>query len=209
MQGFSTCCCCLSLRMGALILSGLMITFGIFGILVAGDFGIIGAIFNAGAGAVGFYAAWTRNAQWLRIFFYLLLATMLVQVLAGITFLLLHEWAIQRNVTAACADQPDEAQMARCEDEVRKFAGTHLLLMWATNTLFNLLINSWFLMIVHSFLRVVEAGGTGDEKRTPEDIEGKSSGNPTEGTPLQPVEEGLAGDAFLLGEDPPRAQPTS
>merc|ERR1719409_1533442 len=114
-MGFGTCCCCLSLRTGALLLSGLMCLSGTVGIFHAGDYGIIQAIFNVGAGAVGFYAAWDRNVTWTRTFYYLLLIVFVLDVALLVIAVLAREWALRGTTAAACDDQPTLEQQMHCE----------------------------------------------------------------------------------------------
>merc|ERR1719337_19322 len=104
MIGARNCCCCCSLRTGAMVLAFFMTLIGVLGLFQHQDLAILAAIFNIFCGALGFYASYSRNARWLRIFFYVLLFMFVLDLCALIFFILLHQYWYSQTDTTACDD---------------------------------------------------------------------------------------------------------
>lgn len=207
--GFSNCCCgFFTLRIGTLILSGLMAFSGLMGIPLARDVGILTAIFQLGCGSLGFYASWTKNAKFLRVYLYLLVGVFALQFCVLLLTLMLHEMAVEANTEAACEDQRDIPSKRACEEEVRAFVGGPLFWTWFCASMFGLLCQLWVILIVLSFCEVLEVNGSGDEFKSAETLaehdahppgaahdkpDAHDKPHPNERTPL-------SDDAFLTGD---------
>merc|ERR1719161_1055952 len=117
---------------------------------------------------MGVWAAYSRNAKWLRIFFYVLLFMFILDLCALIIFIVIHQSIVSQTDTSACDDAVNPED---CRRQVHEFAGTSMTIGWIIQGTVTCLVNLWFLSIVYSYLRIVELGGTGDEMLTPEEYE--------------------------------------
>merc|ERR1719160_733661 len=89
----------------------------------------------------------------------------IVQVLVLVVVLVL--FYNQSTDTSSCdtARNPEE-----CRRMVREFGANRqaFMMAWAVNMCIIILFNLWLLLIVRSYLQILELGGDGEEKLSPE-----------------------------------------
>jgi len=168
---FSNCCCGLfSLRFGTLILSSMMAIAGAFSTVAAvSGIEVLSGLFNLVVGGIGVYASYYTDVKWLRIFFYVLFGAFILELVLVVAVILLHQQIFVQDVDTSACDQAKDKE--ECKKMVREFSGQAYFFAWLGNMIFLGLVNLWLLLVVYSFLRVVELGGTGDEKLSPEAYE--------------------------------------
>eukprot|EP00746_Dinoflagellata_sp_MGD_P069885 gnl/MRDRNA2_/MRDRNA2_28593_c0_seq1.p1 gnl/MRDRNA2_/MRDRNA2_28593_c0~~gnl/MRDRNA2_/MRDRNA2_28593_c0_seq1.p1 ORF type:complete len:203 (-),score=18.53 gnl/MRDRNA2_/MRDRNA2_28593_c0_seq1:40-648(-) len=182
--GFANCCCgCCSLRAGTMCLASLMLSAGVIG-LFQGGWGLISAAINIVAGAVGCYATYKSDPWWIRIFYYCLVGILIVEVILLCVFIFYYQHVFAKEVenSHACDNASDKEE---CKRMVAEFSATTFVVAWATNMIFIIVINLWAILIVRSFMEILELGGTGDEKLSPEQYKAIHMIQERETTPLR------------------------
>lgn len=169
----ATCCYCVSLRMGSMILAGLLFLGGALGVLGGGSGWVEASLLQAGVGGLGLYAAYYRDLKLLKIFICVVMFGVFVHIALIILLLVLKPKMLQPANTAACDEAADPE---KCRQMVTGFRGAGAGQMLIMELIFSGCINLWVLVIVDSLRQVMDAGGTGDEKLSAKDVaEGKSN----------------------------------
>jgi len=178
------CCCsrCCSVRGFTLTICGLTSFIGVALLLVYHKVavssgavhlgGILAAVFQVSVGAFGFHAAWKRDAQLVRIFFYIVLGTFAFELLNGSLVLINFEMTIQSVMDDAC-NQSSESARSHCKDLLWSFRGPSMWIKWAGDVVFIVFLNVIFLGVLKELRNQLEA------KNESEDESDKSLASPS------------------------------
>lgn len=163
-----------------------MILGGVFGFFCGTIAGTISAALSLAVGLVGLVASYRRDLKWLRYFLYMLCIIFVIQALFLLGFFIYQEYKYESNVdTGACDNSADPA---KCRETFRKFGRWSHVSAFFMELAIMVIIDIWLILVVNSFVKVVELGGTGDEQLSPEQYS-ESLGNPgqsaTAATPLR------------------------
>lgn len=169
-----TCCYCVSLRMGSMILAGCLTFGGAVGVLMGGSGWIEASFLQLLVGGLGLYAAYHRDLRCLKLFILVVMLALLVHLaLIALLFLLKPKILAPAN-TGACEDAADPE---RCRQMVTGFRGNGMAQVAVLELAFSGCLNLWVLIVVDSFRQVLAGGGSGDEKLSPKEVAAGSGVN--------------------------------
>lgn len=174
-----TCCYCVSLRMGTMILTGMLFLGGALGVLAGGQGWMFASFLQALVGGIGFYGAYYRHLRCLKGFILLVILSLALHICLILLLILLKPKMMMPANTAACEDAADPE---RCREMVQGFRGGGEMQAVVLELFISACLNLWVLVVIDSLRQVVEVGGSGDEKKSPKEVVGA----PTERTNLNP-----------------------